>query len=440
MRARGARRGAGHGARGAWGLAAAVATVAVAAMAAVAAAAMAQTMDAQRPKTLVVGTPPSARTDRVDGARSGRSPAALPAGALRIAWQTPTGAQLEGTPVVDARGTSYVVGTRGEVVAVARDGSERWRASSGAVQPGPAALLSDDTLVFADAVGEAVAVREGSIRWRAHFGRSDASHPAPLPLDDGGIVVATAHDLAALDVDGHERARVALPEAAVGSLLWALDQVVVTCVTGTVYRWAPGAREATRVGSFGTAPEGGAARLDDHTLIAVTSGGARLSTLDLVRGSATTRAVAGPGVWLGPPAVRGGTAYLTLLAPTAELAVGVDADGTEVLRALLASRSPPLSPDGGAAPVVAVAHAPSLVDPAGTVAFATLDGAIGTVAGATVDVVGGACAGSGGPLHAGVGELTASGSGGGRISGLAPLGPGAFVAACRSGSLVALSL
>jgi hypothetical protein len=392
--------------------------------------AAAQTVDVQRPRTLVVGSPPGARADRVDAARSGRARDPLPTGALRTEWQLPTGALIEQAPLVDASGTTYVVGTRGEVVAITRDGREKWRASTDSPQPGPAALLSDDTLVFADALGEAVAVREGVVRWRARFGRGDATHPSPLPLDDGGVVVATAHDVAVLDAEGHERTRVTLPEAAAGPLVAALGRVVAVTASGAVWAWPPGATDPTRLGSFGSPIEGGAALADDHTLLAVTSGGGHLSAVDLATGATTTRAVAPAGIWLGPPAVRSGTATLLLLAPSAELAVVVDASGLETARSLLVVRPPPLATDGGVAPLVAIPHTPPLVDAAGTIAFATSEGSLGVAAGSTVELVADGCVSSGTTRDPRPDPS--------RAAGLAPLGPGVFIAACRSGLVVAV--
>jgi hypothetical protein len=404
------------------------------------AAAAAQTFDAARPRTLVVGTPPGARADRIDGARTGAVRDPLPLGGLRVAWQTPVAALIDDAPLVDASGSVYVVGTRGEVVVVGPDGIERWRVSTGAVQPGPAALLSDDTLVFADAVGEAVAVRDGAVRWRTRFGRGDIAHPAPLPLADGGVVVATAHDLAVLDAEGHERARTTLPEAADGPLVAFGRKVVVTGASGVVWTWAPGAPEPERIGSLGGAPEGGAVLIDDHTLVAVTAGGRRLSSLDLGQpGQPQTfgqlgqlgqplAAVTAGAEWLGPPASHAGNVYLML-----------DRSGVEIMRARVASRLPVVTADGGSAPLLPVPHAAPLVDASGTIAFAGTDGAVGTVGGATgaatVEMLQGVCAGAarlpaGDALH---------------VAGLAPLpllggaGAGAgFVAACHAGSVVAL--
>jgi hypothetical protein len=251
--------------------------------------ARAQPIDVQRARTLVVGAPAGhARTDRLDAARTGRTREALPSAGLRTEWRTSLGELIEHPPLVDGNGVSYVVGARGEVSAVGPDGTERWHVTTGAMQSGPGTLLSDDTLVFVDAAGEAVAVREGAVRWRLRFGRSDAARPAPLPLADGGVVVATTQDLASLDAEGHERARTTLPEPTTLPLLSALGKVVAVGASGTVWTWTPGAPEVTRCGAFGSPVADGAALADDHTLVAVNAAQTHLLAIDLAHPSAAT--------------------------------------------------------------------------------------------------------------------------------------------------------
>jgi hypothetical protein len=399
-------------------------------------AARAQAVDPARPRTLVVGVPAGARTDRVDAARTGFARTALPARGLRIAWRTPMGAPLEHGPLVDARGTTYVVTTRGEAVAVGPDGNESWRVQTGAVDPGPAALLSDDTLVWVDGAGEAVAVRDAGVRWRTRVGHPDAlTPPAPLPLDDGGVIVATARDLALLDAGGHERARTAFPEFIVGPLLSAVGRAVAIGTSGTVWTWAPGADEPSRLGSFGSATSGGAALAGDHTLVAVVAGQTTLAAVDLLRGTTTTRAVAPGGLWLGPPAMRGETATLALFGPTSELAVTIDASGRELARALLAAHPPALRGDAGPAEPPPGSFS-LLADGAGTVAFATLDGAVGAASmgpggDGAVETVSEACPRPG-ALSALAGATMSA-------VGIAPLAPATFVVTCRSGTLVAVT-
>jgi hypothetical protein len=411
-------------------IALASASTAAAVMAA-AGGARAQAWSIERPHTLVVGTPSGgARADRVDGARTGRARSELPSSGLRTEWRAPLGTLVEHPPLVDEHGTTYVVGKSGEVVAVARDGTERWRTPTGAVQPGPAALLGDDTVVFVDAAGEALGVREGSVRWRRRFGRTDAARPAPLPLDDGGVVVATTNELALLDADGIERARTTLPEPTTLPLVAALGRVVAVTSSGAVWSWTLGADEPARVATFGSAVQGGAALADAHTLVGVTAGQAHFTAVDLLRGTATTLAAGPGGVWIGPPAMRGPTAYLVLLTPTSELAVALDTAGAntpEIGRTLLAIHPPAASPDAGAA-TPPMPRTPPLVDARGTFAFATAEGAIGVASASTVELLGEACE----PPAGTPGRAAPA------VVGLASLEDGALVAVCHAGAVLAI--
>jgi hypothetical protein len=397
---------------------------------ALAATSSGQTFDVERPRTLIVGSPRTgARAERVDVGRTGCARTSLPASGIRAEWRIPLGTLVDHAPLVDVHGGSYVVGSRGEVIAVTRDGTERWRVATGAAQPGPPALLADDTLVFVDAIGQAIGVRSGVVRWRVRFGRGDTVHPAPLPLEDGGVVVATSHELSSLDVEGRERARTTLAEPMSVPLIAALGKVIAVTSSGAVWAWSPGASEAVRLGSFGSPVDGGAALAGDHTLIAVAAGQAHLAALDLGRGTLTTRAVATSGLWLGPPAILGETTYLQLLTPTAEFAIAIDGAGNELDRAVLAARPPTSAPDGGPGALSAGPHTPPLVDAAGTLAFATTAGAIGiTTGGRTERLDQDIC-----EQPVGTGARSAP-----AVVGLAPLEPGAFVAACRAGALLAI--
>jgi hypothetical protein len=428
-----------------------------------------QRVETERPRTLVVGTPAGSRTDQANAARTGLVPALPGTGGLRIAWRTSIGAAIDRAPLVDARGGTYLVGTRGEVVALTPDGVERWRVATGAGQPGPPALLSDDTVVFVDLAGDAIAVRDGSVRWRSRVGRADAVTPSPLPLDDGGVVVATTRDLAVLDSEGVERARTTLPEATTSALVSALGKVIAVSVTGTVWTWSPGAPAPTLAASFGSPVDGSAALADEHTLIGVTAGRTTLTTVDLARGTTATRAVSRRGAWRGPPAMLDGVACLVLFAPGSEQAVAVDAAGQEVGRAILVAHAAGIGPlgvagaaDAGAAvptsaagsvvPTVPTAPiVPPLVDRSGALAFATLEGGVGVVAGlaraptsgpgatggsvgistgASVELVRSACAA---PFGTALGATTPS------VAGLAALPDAAVLVACHSGVVLALT-
>src|SRR5260221_685116 len=219
---------------------------------------------------------------------------------------------------------------------------------------------------------------------------------------------------------------------AAAPLVSALGKVVVVTSSGAVWAWTPGAAEPTRVGSFGSPIDGGAALADDHTLVAVAAGEARLTALDLSRGVAATRATSPNGLWLGPPAMRGGIAYVRLLPPSGGLALAIHASGRRLARTLLATR-PPLAPvDGGAPPLLPGLHTPPLIDAAGTLAVGPLEGGVGIVARTgTVEILTDACAPSS------LAPASAVRTAAPEIAGLAPLAPPALLVACRSRAILA---
>jgi hypothetical protein len=398
--------------------------------------ARAQSIDVQRGRTLVVGAPGGARAERGGAARTAFARSSLPSSGLRVEWRASAGSPVDDAPLVDARGATYVVGTRGEVVALARDGTELWRVLTGAIDPGPAVLLSDDTVVFVDTSGEAIAVHDGGVRWRSRFGRADPLRTAPIALDDGGVVAATARDLAVLDTQGRQRARVTLPEATTTPLLSALGQIIAVTASGAVWGWVPGTPEATRIASFGSPIVGSAALADAHTLLAVAAGQTTLVAVDLLRGASAPaiRAMAQGGLWLGPPALRGPIATLAMLGPTSELAITIDAEGRELGRCLLTGHVPAaLRFDAGVAPPGSggAPPAPLLVDEAGTLAFATMDGSVGVAPtgpgnNGSVELLSDACA-------SGLSNSSMP------VAGLAPLPPASMVIACRTGTVLALA-
>jgi hypothetical protein len=175
--------------------------------------------------------------------------------------------------------------------------------------------------------------------------------------------------------------------------------------------------------------------------------------VDLARGAATTLAPAPAGIWLGAPAMRGREASIAFLGAGAaggEFVVTLDGAGHELRRSLLSSRTPlrggPFGADGGAPSAAALLSSatsgPSLlVDDAGTLAFGTLAGGLGVVAAsaaARTELLADACAGGAAGL-AGFNSPLGLLALGAPVAGLAPLGPGSFVAVCRSGAVVAVA-
>lgn len=388
----------------------------------------AQKIDPRRAATFVVGRPggPSP-TFRVDARRSGLAREALPTTSLRVAWSKSTAVSLDQPALAGADGTIAVVATRGDVLFFDVDGDERAKVVSSSGQVGPATMTSDGTVVFATRAGDVVGVRSTLPRpkFTTRIGGDLNTRAAPLALDDGGAVIATLTDLVVIDSEGGIRARTSLPEAAAAPLLVSGDRVLAIAASGAVYGWTPG-REPVRLGSFGAAVDGGAALLDESTLVAVIEG-SHLVDLDLVRGTRATRAIAPQGLYLGPPAIRGSSATVLAMIPSRAFVVNVDKSGQETVRAPIAQLSPTTLPDGGPAPLVAPAHVGALVDARGAVAFVSLDGRIGALdANGAVEIV------PDRPCPQGLGTRPG-------VAGITPLGRGAFLVTCERGSIVKIT-
>ena len=315
--------------------------------------ARAQPIDPARPTTIVVGVPAGARTDRVDTARTGLSRTPLPASGLHAEWRVSAGAPLEHAPLVDARGSTYVVSARGEAIAIARDGTERWRVSTGASDPGPAALLSDDTLVLVDDVsGDALGGARG--RRALALARRDRGFDEPRRRCPWATGASSWPRRATwrFSTRGATSGRgPLLPEPAAAPLLWAAGKVVAD----------RGQRRGLDVDARGRgAVPGGELRLPHRG-----RRGARGRSHVCWR-SSRARPASRRSICFAPAprasharsrrAVSGSArrpcgatrATLAVLGPASELAVTVDASGRELARALLAGRLPSARADGGA--------------------------------------------------------------------------------------------
>ena len=420
-----------RGRRNALGLAAAAAAAAIGACLHLRTA-DAQKIDPRRPAVFVVGAPSGpSPTIRGDARRSGSTKDALPTGTLRVAWRKTIGLTIDQPALAGPDGTLAVVTTRGDVVFLDDSGEERGRASSGTTSIGPATMTSDGTVVFVSSAGDAIGIRRSSPRPRFVYriGGERNLRAAPLSLDDGGVVVATATDLVVLDSEGNVRARTALAETPSSPLLASGDKVVAIGPSGTVFGWVPG-REPARLGSFGGAIDGGAALSPTGSLLAVVEGN-HLVELDLARGVLSSRAVAAQGLYLGPPSIRADSSkglLATLLSqtPSRAFVVTLDPGGAEVQRAPVASLVPVTLADGGPAPLVARPHIGPLVDARGAVAFAAPDGKVGLLAPqGNVDTIG---------------ELLCSQTAqSARIAGLTAAGTGAFAVTCEAGVVVKIN-
>jgi hypothetical protein len=402
----------------------------------IAALASAQRIEPRRPRTLVVGAPAGpAPMERVDAKRSGLAGAPLPSGTLRVAWRRSLGLTMEHAPLVDGSGDVTLVTSRGDVVVLDADGNERTHTAVGSSAVGAAARLADGTIAFVTGAAEVVGVKLGVVRFRARMGGERAAAGAklaPLALDDGGFVAASATEVHVFDAEGNVRARAAFGEPLGGPLVAAMGRVIVTTQAGVVYAWAPG-RDPSRIASFGGTIDGGAALEGDHTLLAVIDG-AQLAELDLQRGVVTSRASAvasGVAAFAGPPAVRGTMTTLLALTATRTFIVTLDASGQEVARQGIGTTLAANATDGGAGAIAPPPHVGVLVDPRGAVAFASPDGQVGSIsATGGLDVLGEPLCARLGPAS---GATLPSMRAPGVFGGLAPAGPFAMVVACESG-------
>lgn len=387
----------------------------------------AEGLDPRRPASFIVGMPRGVSpTPRVDVRRSGLSDPPFPR-RLREAWSRSVGtSSLEHAVLVGDNGEVIVTTSRGELAWIDEHGADVGHVMLGAGQTGPPTLVADGTVVVVSGTGEAVGATKAGVRFRTRLGgdrMAGPNAPAPLPLDDGGVVVASGTELDALDAGGAVRATATLPEPIAGPLIALGARVLAVAASGVVYAWTPG-REPARVGSFGGPVDGGASAQGGHTLVAVVDQ-TRIVALDIDRGVAVPRAGPAPGLYLGPLAVRGSVVYAMMQTPGQTFVVGIDTAGQEILRAAV-SQQAALALDGGVGVLVTPPHTGVLVDASGTVAFATPDGGVGIV-----DPSGAVSLASGTPCP----RLRASNRSA-AVAGLTPAGAGRLLVACDNGTVL----
>jgi hypothetical protein len=412
------------------------------------AVALAQRSDVRRPVTLTIGQPSGPEpTLRGGPHRDGLVHAALPRAPLHIDWQfTVGGGQIE-QPALVTSDAVIVVTTHGDVVWIPPDAREgrtelaRQPLGVAAGASSPAALLSGGTVVVVGGTGESIAVGVDKTgpRFRTPLaGSSTTTNPldavAPLPLDDGGVAIATSTEIALLDSAGNVRMRTPVPEPIVGPLLASGGRILFTARSGVVYTWSPGGtsgRDVARVGSFpsgqggGDELGGGAILTSDDTLLAVVHD-SRLMTLDVRQGLAVPLASFPGGGYLGPVSYRRGVAYVMAGVPGHTYVTGVDSAGQEVLRVPVGT-STAISADGGVLSYVAPAHVPVLVDDTGTIAYAAPEGSVGIVDPAgVVTALDGVCQHTFSRASRAVTSV---------VSG----GPGAFIVTCGTGKVVRIT-
>jgi outer membrane protein assembly factor BamB len=198
-----------------------------------------------------------------------------------------------------------------------------------------------------------------------------------LPLDDGGVAIASGQEVSEVDADGTIRQKTRLAERVMGPLVATPVGTVATTTSGAAYLVRPG--YARKLGTFGGEPsESGASTVDGRTLWAVVDH-QRVVALDLANGTTQVRFAVNDQSLHGP-VVFGRHDTLVFTTWTGVL-VTLDPNGREARRTPLESRFSSLVTDAGKVDFAALEESPPpITDDDGRVAFARVGGRIGVVA------------------------------------------------------------
>lgn len=362
---------------------------------------------------LRVGTPRGfAISARLDAARTGRAHSALPRNP-RIVWRSRVTGSIDWPAVIDQHGSIALVSTV-SLTQISSVGAVEWVLGFESAPPVTApALTSDGLRVLLTASGELLGISaRGHIRKRAQLPLRVVRSAVPLlPLEDGGLIVATSGDVLRLDANYAIVAQARVNDE-VRSVVVSGHGLLIATELGDVYGWASPV-PLTKLGSFGGRTPEGAALSSPERLTAVVDH-ARIVDFDVVTHSRFLRTSSAGAALLGPPAItaHGESRVLS----TDGLLLGHDPAGRETVH--MAVELAPNGAERGFA--LAGAAPPLLVDPQGLVAFARPGSQVGVV-----------------DLN---GEIrTADGSGCFDPVSLTPAGPARLLLACRSGQLWLLS-
>jgi hypothetical protein len=382
-------------------------------------ASVAAGFDPDEPLEVVVGSPPGvAPTDRLDVERRGRSATSLPE-APRELWRRELAGGLDVSPVVAGDGGLIAALTSPDLVRLDGEGRQLWRVHLGtAAAVVPPTLAPDGSTVVLTGEGILWAISAGgAVRWRRDLRlRAKKALAAPLPLENGSVVVAGEQELVLVGATGEVQARESLPGRPIGGPIPWAGGAIVTSADGSVHLWAPPAAPR-KIGDFGgQLVDGGATLASERALLAVVDR-RRVVALDLKGRSVTPLlSVDGSTQLEGPLTLdQRGTLWVTGVA--GEL-FGLDPHGMIVRRGALEPVA--IIGDGGVPAIfqrIETRVSPPLIaDPQGRLGFARASGKVGVVSSEGAVVVADArfCA---------------------RPLAVLPGGPSRLLLACRSGSI-----
>jgi hypothetical protein len=331
----------------------------LAACALVATSARATDVDGSGVARLAAGPPQSiARADR---GRTGRVPR-LPSEPT-LAWRARVNGGLAAAIAPTATG-AWAATADGDLALLDERGAERGRvALGGPAVFSPVVTPAGDAIVVTEA-GDVICVKpSGRVRFRVRLdGQSRDLRTLPLPMADGGVVVARGTTMVRFDDTGAEVARARAPEGLVGALLGDGPVVLATTDSGKVVRWSPDAapRVVARLGGLPTTT----AALSGRTLAAVVDGH-RLVLLDVLAGTTTALDVSGT---LDAPSI--GPAGTIVIGTSAGTVLTLSPEGRELSHVSL----PPMP-----ATSLPASDPPFLVDDEARVAFARSGGDVGVI-------------------------------------------------------------
>ncbi len=329
-----------------------------------------QPLDPTVAQELRVGRPGGfAPLFRLDAARSGRTPLALPA-RPQVIWRQRITGSIDLPAAVDERGAIVVAGASG-IVQLSKTGAIEWSRSEPAVS-GPVLTTRGERVVLTGSGELLYFTRSGDVVRRLQLASAPLRTDAPLlPLEDGGVLVAAAGDVSRLTPSASVR-HVARFNDEVRTLLESPAGLVVTTELGDVHLWSP-PHAPRKVGSFAGRVSTGAALGSDRRVIASVDQ-SRLVELDLSTRSRHVR-VSVPGLLFQGAPVLTPTHETRILSFEGTL-LGHEAGGQETLRVALTAGA--ASPDrrpathfGGAPPL--------LLDARGACAFALPNAEVGIV-------------------------------------------------------------
>lgn len=328
-------------------------------------AASAERLDPTVPIRWMVGHPGGySAMQRIDAARSGRSRVPFPRDPVvlfRVRLPAPLAAPL----VVDAHGKLVVATTDGRITELDDGGRLEWSTLlDGTVSQSPV-IAVDGTRVAVTDGGQVVGLApDGHERFRARVGGGGRS--AALATDDDSVVVASATRLARFGPHGELQATVETSEPVV-SLVGGATPTYAATESGDVFAWthSTGLRQVADLGGH---PTSDLVQLGRWALLAVVRD-VGLVEVDVRDGTRVVRASAAPDAFLGAPIV---TPIGELRAMTRGGFVLGYQGGREALRLSLGR-------GGGAVVGTSVSGAGPLIDPAGVMGFAAAEGSAGVV-------------------------------------------------------------